>query len=166
MADVTNTYYENDTDIGYGSQLLVAQGDSPSTYAAVKGVVSIKLGKLSNEKIRRTHLRSPNRAHEYTTGLADYDAITVRVNWDPNHGSQKADSNDQDGFSGGVGLLGLNISQETREFKAVILIDGSPFEWPFSGKVISFDPPEITNDGLLEATYEIQPVSDYRANLP
>lgn len=164
MADVTGTYYENTTDIGYGAELKVGQGDSPETFVSVKGVVSIKLGKLTNEKIKRTHLRSPNRAHEYTTGLADYDAIQVRVNWDPNHGSQNQ-AGATDGFTG-AGLLGLNIAQTTRNFKAVLLIDGSPFEWPFSGKVISFDPPEITNDGLLEAMFEIQPVSDYRGDLP
>jgi hypothetical protein len=165
MADVTGTYYENTTDIGYGTELLVGQGDpSPETFIAVKGVVSIKLGKLTNEKIKRTHLRSPNRAHEYTTGLADYDAISVRVNWDPNHGSQNA-AGGTDGFTG-PGLLGLNISQATTNFQAVIPIDGNPFTWPFSGKVISFDPPEINNDGLLEATFEIQPVSDYRGDLP
>lgn len=164
MADVTGTYYQNDTDIGYGTELLVGQGDSPETFVAVKGVVSIKLGKLTNEKIQRTHLRSPNRAHEYTTGLADYDAISVRVNWDPNHGSQSS-AGGTDGFTG-AGLLGLNISQATTNFIARLQINSSPFDWPFSGKVISFDPPEITNDGLLEATFEIQPVSDYRGDLP
>ena len=164
MANVTGTFYENSTDIGYGAELLVGQGDSPETFVAVKGVVSIKLGKLTNEKIKRTHLRSPNRAHEYTTGLADYDAISVRVNWDPNHGSQSA-AGLTDGFTG-VGLLGLNISQATTNFIARLQIAGAPFDWPFSGKVISFDPPEITNDGLLEATFEIQPVSDYRGDLP
>ena len=165
MADVTGTYYENDTDIGYGTELLVGQGDSPETFVAVKGVVSVKLGKLMAEKIRRTHLRSPNRAHEYTTGLADYDAIQVVVNWDPSHGSQNA-AGGSDGFSAGRGLLGLNISQATANFQAVIPIAGSPLTWPFSGKVIGFDPPEINNEGLLEATFEIQPVSDYRGDLP
>lgn len=165
MANVTGTYYANDTDIGYGTELLVGQGDSPETFVAVKGVISVKLGKLSAEKIKRTHLRSPNRAHEYTTGLADYDAIQVRVNWDPNHGSQNA-AGGTDGFAAGRGLLGLNISQTTANFKAVLQINGSPFEWPFAGKVISFDPPEITNDGLLEAGYEIQPTADYRSDLP
>ena len=46
------------------------------------------------------------------------------------------------------------------------MINGSPFEWPFSGKVMSFDPPSINNEALLEATFEIQPVSDYRGELP
>ena len=165
MADVTGTYYANDTDIGYGTELLVGQGTSPETFKAVKGVVSIKLGALTNEKIRRTHLRSLNRAHEYTTGLADYDAITVRVNWDPNHGSQNA-AGGTDGFAAGRGLLGLSISQTTASFKAVIPINGSPFEWPFTGRVMKFDPPEINNEGLLEAGFDIQPVADYRGDLP
>lgn len=165
MADVTGTYYQNTTDIGYGAELLVGQGTSPETYAAVYGVVEIKLGKLTAEKIKRTHLRSLNRAHEYTTGLADYDAISVKVNWNPNHGSQNA-AGGTDGFLAGRGLLGLNISQETANFKATPIIDGVVFEWPFSGKVMGFDPPAINNDGLLEATFEIQPVSDYRGDLP
>lgn len=163
--DVTGQFYENDTDIGYGAELLVGQGNSPETFSAVKGVVSIKLGKLTAEKIRRTHLRSPNRAHEYTTGLADYDAISVRVNWDPTHGSQAA-TVVADGFVSGRGLLALNVSQATANFVARLQINGVPFDWPFSGKVMSFDPPEINNDGLLEATFEIQPVSDYRGQLP
>lgn len=165
MPDVTGTYYQNDTDIGYGTELLVSQGNSPETFLAVKGVVSIKLGKLTAEKIRRTHLRSPNRAHEYTTGLADYDAISVRCNWDPTHGSQAA-TGTSDGWASGQGLLALNISQETTNFIARLQIGGQNFDWPFSGKVMAFDPPEITNDGLLEATFEIQPVSDYRGQLP
>lgn len=164
MADVTGTFYENTTDIGYGTELKVGQGNSPESFVSVKGVVSIKLGALTNEKIKRTHLRSPNRAHEYTTGLADYDAISVRVNWDPTHGSQSRGGSD--GFSAGRGLLGLSISQDTANFVALLQIDGSDFEWPFSGKVMKFDPPEINNDGLLEAGFDIQPVSDYRSDLP
>jgi hypothetical protein len=165
MADVTNTFYENPTDIGYGSQLLVGQDDgSPETFKAVIGVQSIKLGKLTAEKIKRTHLRSPGRAHEYTTGLADYDAITVRCNWNPRHGSQNR-AGATDGFTG-AGMLGLHISQKTTNFKAVIPIEGVDFEWPFTGRVMSFDPPEVNNDGLLEATFEIQPISDYRSQLP
>jgi hypothetical protein len=165
MADVTNTFYANDTDIGYGSQLLVGQNDgSPETFVAVKGVVEIKLGKLTAEKIKRTHLRSLNRAHEYTTGLADYDAISLRVNWDPNHGSHSS-AGLTDGFTG-PGLLGLQISQATTNFQALLIINSLPFTWPFSGKVMSFDPPMINNDSLLEATFEIQPVADYRGQLP
>lgn len=165
MADVTGTFYENDTDIGYGTEFKVGQGNSPESFVSVKGVVSVKLGKLTAEKIRRTHLRSPNRAHEYTTGLADYDAISLRVNWDPNHGSQNA-AGGTDGFLAGRGLLGLHISQVTANFQAVLQINGSPFTWNFSGKVMSFDPPEINNENLLEAGFEIQPVSDYRGDLP
>jgi hypothetical protein len=89
----------------------------------------------------------------------------VRVNWDPAHGSHNA-AGATDGFLAGRGLLGLQISQVTANFVAELLINGAPFDWPFAGKVISFDPPEINNEGLLEAGFEIQPVSDYRGGLP
>lgn len=163
MADVTGTYYANDTDIGYGAELLVGQGTSPETYVAVKAVVEIELGELMAEKIKRTHLRSLNRHHEYTTGLADSEAIVVKVNWDPNHGSHNRGG--ADGFSAGKGLLGLQISQDTNAFRAVLQIGGSPYNWDFSGKVMGYKPPTINNDDLLEATFTIQPVSDYRGGL-
>lgn len=163
--DVTGTYYANDTDIGYGTELLVEQGTSPATYSAVYGVVSIKPGKLTAEKIKRTHLRSLNRAHEYTTGLRDYDAFEVRVNWKPDHGSQNA-AGGTDGFAAGRGLLGLHISQTTSGFRIILPNNGSPINWDFDGRVMGFDPPEINNDGLMEATFEIQPLSDYTGVLP
>jgi hypothetical protein len=163
MADVTGTYYANDTDIGYGAELLVGQGTSPETWAAVKSVVSVDLGKLSAEIIKRTHLRSLNRHHEKTTGLADAEPITVEVNWDPLHGSHNRGGSD--GFTLGKGLLGLQISQATNNFRAVLQINGSPFNWDFTGKVSGYKPAKISNDELLIATFEITPVSDYRGNL-
>jgi hypothetical protein len=163
MADVTGTYYANDTDIGYGSQLLVGQGTSPETYVAVKAVVEIELGELMAEKIQRTHLRSLNRHHEYTSGLADSEPIVVKVNWDPSHGSHNRGGSD--GFTLGKGLLGLQISQVTNNFRAEILIAGAPYNWDFSGKVMGYKPPTIGVNDLLEAEFTIQPVSDYRGGL-
>lgn len=154
FVDVTDTYYNNDTDIGYGAQLKVGQGDSPETFVAVKGVVEIKLAKFAKPRVKRTHLRSPDRAHEYTTGLTDYEAIMVKVNWDPNHGSQNV-AGGTDGFTG-AGLLGLMNSGATRNFRADLIIAESPYQWNFPGKVLEFEPPTINAENLMEATFAIQ----------
>lgn len=154
MSNVTDTYYNNDTDIGYGAQLEVGQGTSPETYVAVKGVIEIKLAKFSAPKIKRTHLRSPNKAHEYTVGLKDYDGVMVKVNWDPNHGSQS--SGGADGFAAGLGLLGLFNSGATVNFRAALIIAGSGYNWDFPGKVLEFEPPTINTENLMEATFVIQ----------
>lgn len=154
MANVTDTYYNNDTDIGYGAQLKVGQGDSPETFVAVKGVLEIKLAKFSAPKVKRTHLRSPNRAQEYTVGLKDYDAVMVKCNWDPNHGSQNV-AGGTDGFTG-AGLLGLFNSGATTNFRADLLIAGVAYEWNFPGKVLEFEPPTVNTENLMEATFAIQ----------
>jgi hypothetical protein len=164
VANVTDTFYASEADIGYGSELLVGQDDgSPETFVAVYGVREIKPGKLTAGVLSKAHLRSIGRAEEKISTIRDYENFTVRAIWRPEHGSQSNAGGD--GFTSG-GMLALHRSQEIRNFMVLVGDDSPRMEWPFTGIVTGFDPPALNNEGIPEVTFEITPVSDYTADLP
>ena len=163
MANVTDTFYSIDGFIGYGSQLLVGQGDSPETFVAVAAIDTITPGEMSAGIINKTHLRSPGRAHEKMATIRDIGPFTLSGRWLPNHGSQSNAGGD--GFTNG-GLLAIHRALEERNFK-IVLADGSPAtELPFRGVVSRFQPGEIGLETQVNFTADIQPLSDYTADLP
>lgn len=165
MADpIVDTYYASDGFIGYGSQLLVGQGDgSPETFLAVYGVQSIKPGKIETPTVNKTHLRSPDRHHEKIATISDSGPFTVNLQWNPKQESQSLAGGAN--FTAG-GLLKLKQTCAETNFK-IVLSDGSPAtEWPFRGVVTGFEPGEIGLDNLVNATVEITPLQSYMADLP
>lgn len=162
MANVTGTNYAGNADIGYNSEFLVGQGNSPETFVAVADVVEIGLGGFTNEIIDKTHLRSPGRAREKFVGLADYDNITVKCQYDPanRHGSHKVTGGD--GFSATHNLLALNISGAEANFMALIGSSSPQEQIDIAGVVSGVSKPQITVNGKIEVTYTITPLRDYR----
>jgi hypothetical protein len=161
MADVTNTFYSGDADIGYGSEFLVGQGDSsPETFAALADVVEVNLGGFTAEIIDKTHLRSPGRAREKMVGLSDFENITVRCNYRPTHGSQKEAGGD--GFDATHNMIALNKSLAENNFMALIGSESPREEVPIRGVVSGMTRPTIGVTGKLEVTFTITPLSDYR----
>lgn len=168
MADVTGTRYAGSADIGYDTELLVGQNDgSPETFSALTDAIDIEMGGHTTEVFMKTHLKSPGRAQEKGTGLRDFDAITVQVNWVPTHGSQNNAGGD--GFSAanevtetGGGLLAMLRHQEERNFIVrKTFADMTDFDMPFVGKVTGYKPPKFSTSGKLEATFTITPLRDY-----
>jgi hypothetical protein len=160
MADVTGTYYPGNADIGYGTEFLVGQDDgSPETFVALGDVIEVNLGGFNSEIIDKTHLRSPGRAREKLTGLRDYENITVRCNYDRNHGGHLQAGGD--GFDANHNMPALHISQAENNFK-VLLGSGSPQEEvDIVGVVSGMTRPTANVDGKLEITYTITPLRDY-----
>lgn len=167
MANVTDTYYAGDAFIGYGSQLLVGQGDSPETFVAIADIESITPGEMSTEVVKKTHLRSPEAHHEKLAAIRDSGPFKLKGNWRPLHGSQSNTTNSSaDGFTGGGGLMFLWRTRAERNFK-IVLSDGSPAtEWPFRGTVTKFQPGEIGVGDKVPFEAEITPLSDFSASLP
>ena len=163
MADVTNTFYTGAAFIGYGSQWLIGQADSPETFVAVADIESIQFGEMNAGIVNKTHLRSPGRAHEKIATIRDLGAFTMTGNLRLAHGSQNNAGGD--GFTAG-GLIALHRALTERNMK-IVLSDASPgTELPFTGVISSLNLGEITLDTPVKFTAQVQPLSDYTATLP
>jgi hypothetical protein len=160
MADVTGTYYAGNADIGYGSEFLVGQGDgSPETFAALSDVIEVNLGGFSAEIIPKTHLRSPGRAQEKMSGLRDFENITVRCNYNRDHGSHKLAGGD--GFDATHNLPALHKNQTENNFLALVGSSSPQEEIAIRGVVSGMTRPTLAVSGKMEITYTITPLQDY-----
>jgi len=173
MADVTGTEYAGSAFIGYGTELLVGQGNSPEDFVAVADVMSITPGDMSTGVVDKTHLRSPGRHREKLATIRDSGAFTLSGNWRPGHGSQSntaSEDNSGDGFTAGRSLLQLwrNVTEANFIIRLTLNAGGgSPaIEWPFRGVVTKFQPGAINVDTKVDFTCEITPLQDYSADLP
>lgn len=160
FANVTGTYYQGDADIGYGSEFLVGQGGaSPETFVAVADVVEVNLGGFTAEIIDKTHLRSIGRAREKMSGLRDYENITVKCNYNRNHGSHKLAGGD--GFSATNNLPALHRDQLETNFMALVGSESPQEQVEIRGVVSGMTRPTVGVDGKMEITYTITPLRDY-----
>jgi hypothetical protein len=164
MADVTGTFYTSEGNIGYGGEWLIGQDDgSPETFVAVAQVDTIEFGDMSAGIINKTHLRSPGRAHEKIATIRDVGAFTMTGTLNMKHGSQNNAGGD--GFTTG-GLIAIHRSLEERNM-IVRVPDGSPeTELPFRGVISRLNLGKLELEGLQKFTAEVQPLSDYTADLP
>ena len=168
MSDRTNTFYAAESAIhGYGSQLLVGDGASPTeSFQAIAYVRRITPGQMATEDIDRTHLRSPDAHREHMPGLRDSAAFQCELIWVPRDESQSVAGGGAGSFASG-GLVDMWKNRTIHNFRIDIYADGSPsIEWPFRGYVSQFQPGEIGPDGLIPATVSFQPTEDYSADLP
>lgn len=158
--DVTGTYYAGSADIGYGSEFLVGQNDgSPETFSAIADVIEVSLGGFTAEIIPKTHLRSPGRAQEKMSGLRDFEPITVKCNYNRNHGSHKQTGGD--GFSSTYNLPVLHKNQTECNFLALVGSGSPQEEIAIAGVVSGMTRPTLGVSGKMEITYTITPLRDY-----
>lgn len=169
MADVTGTFYSNEGFIGYGTELLVGDGATPTEgFEAVAYVMNIAFGEMSTEVIDKTHLRSPAKHREKLLGLRDSGPFTMELTWVPTHESQNRVGGGSGSFQTG-GLLAKWISGEETNF-IVRLSDGtggSPeTDVPFRGAVSKWMPGSLSGSELVNLTVEVTPLGDFSSDLP
>lgn len=170
MADRTGTFYAADEAInGYGGELLCGDGASPETFQSVAFVERIGFGEMSTEKIRTTHLRSPDAHHEYRPGLRDSGPFSIMLSaYVPSEESHSYAGGGSGSFTSALkgGLVGKWTERVARNW-IIRLFDGSPAtELPFNGFISKFQPSEIDGSTILKATVEIQPTRSFSAELP
>src|SRR4051812_8147892 len=135
MSDVTDTFYAGEAFIGYGSQVLVGQNNSPETFVAVADVTKITPGNTPATVINKTHLRSPGRTHEKISTIRELGPFQIEGNYRPDHGSHKL-AGGQDGFSATTSLPYLHRNQTENNFQIVVVdASGSTFTLAFRGVV-------------------------------
>lgn len=164
MANVTDTTYASEANIGYLAQWKIGQNDgSPETFVSVCQVARIKFGEMTAGILNKTHLRSPGRAHEKIATIRDLGPFQMTGQLNMRHGSHNNAGGD--GFTDG-GLIAIHRSLEERDMM-IVLSDGSPgTELPFRGVISSLNLGQITLDQPVKFTAQVQPLADYTAELP
>lgn len=166
MADVTDTFYPAQSTLGFGTQWLIGNGESPEEFEAVPFVKRITPSGFQSSIIDVTHLRSPSRHREKRAGLRDTGAFSVELLWNPKHESQSNAGGGTGVFQNG-GLLAWSISQEEKNMVLKSADDESPqTEMPFAGIITNYQIGEANEDGVIMLTVEVTPVRDFSAQLP
>jgi len=165
MADVTGLTYASEATIGYLAEWRIGMDNgSPETMVAVAQVSSIQFGEMSANVINKTHLRSPGRAHEKIATIRDMGAFTMTGQLNLKHGSHNNAGGD--GFTSPGGLIALHRGLVERNME-IELNDGSPNTvLPFRGVINSLNLGQLTLEGLMEFTAQVQPLQDYTEELP
>lgn len=174
--DVTDQFYPtaDDSIHGYGAQLLVGDGATPTEkFEAIAGVTKITPGGMQTADIKTTHLRSPDAHEEHRAGIRDSAAFSLDCVWLPKSQSQSNAGGGTGPFTAG-GVIAMWRDRKNRNFK-IVLNDGDPAalptpidptEWPFRGYISQFQPTELNNTDVTHATVGIQPAKAYDADLP
>ena len=162
MANVTDTFYASEGNIGYGGQWKIGQGNSPESFVSVAQIDTIQFGDMSAGIVNKTHLRSPGRAHEKIATIRDLGPFTMTGTLNIKHGSHNNAGGD--GFTTG-GLIAIHRSLEERNM--IIEVPTSPVtEMPFRGVVSKLNLGELSLEGIQKFTAEVQPLADYTVDLP
>jgi hypothetical protein len=165
MSNVTDTFYPGEAFIGYKAQLLVGQGDSPTSFVAAADISMIKPGAMTTGTVKKTHLRSPGRAHEYLATIRDIGPFELSGNYRPGHGTHKRAGGD--GFSEPYSLVNLWRNVTENDFK-IELVDnsGNTIAIPFRGVITEYQIGSVELEKLVDFTLKIQPLSDWTDQLP
>ncbi len=68
------------SQIGYGTQIKLGNGASPEIFTALSEEAEIGGIEIQFEKVKATHLLSPNSRNEYVAGIGDYSTLQVKCN--------------------------------------------------------------------------------------
>jgi hypothetical protein len=165
MADVTGTYYPNESGIGYGTEIGVGQGDgSPETFVSVPVIIKVTPGDMTTGVVDATHLRSPKRHREKKGTLRDSGAIACEGHYVPGHGAHNLAGGD--GFDAEHNLLALwqNVTENT--FRITMPDDFDNLTLDLRGLVTKYQVGEMGIEGLVPFTLEITPLQDYFTGPP
>jgi hypothetical protein len=177
MPDVTGDFYAGDAFIGYGTEVLVGQGDGtpgPETFVAIPDVESITFGDMTTGVVDTTHLRSLGRHRERKATIRDSGPISLVVNYRPDNGAHKQTGGD--GFTEGYSLLALWRNVTECNFKVILPEDAAApatppatptlIELPIRGVVTKYTIGQLTLDGKTTCAIDITPLADFSGDLP
>jgi len=156
---VGTTYAAESGFIGFGTQFLVGEGDSPETFSAVAGVESITFGETKFADVDTTHLRSPNRHHEHRSGIRDTSEFTVTGIYMPDEWSLSAAGGGTGAFQNG-GMPTLAEDGEARNF--IVRFPTSPeTDVEIRGYITGFSLSEVGSEDVVKYTFGIMPTQAF-----
>lgn len=123
--------------LGFGTLIKIGNGDGPpETFTTVGNIVSLKPPGKKTAVVDRTTMQSPNAVKQKLGAIKEWEKTTCKVYFDP------ADA--------GHAAVIAAISQ-TKDLQ-ILFPDGHT--WTFAAVIESFEPGEVTKEGLIEATFQ------------
>ena len=123
-------------DIGNDSEFGI-EGDTPGTYVAVAEVIAITPPGMSRDSVEATHLKSPDEFKEYIAGLMDAGDASFTFNF----------------VASATEAIYTAFQARTGNYE-ITFPNGVMMR--FSGFFTSYEPPELTPGGKMEANAKIK----------
>jgi hypothetical protein len=129
-----------EASIGWGGEVWLSTDATEANLAELVQVVSFALPSDTADRVETTHLKSPNRRREYTSGLVDGGEVTVTLNFRPGSDTDQAI---EDALEAG----------DERYVRFVVPELGVP-SWMYDTTVIvtGYDKGEVSAGDKMEAT--------------
>ena len=121
--------------LGYDAAFGIYNG---STYDDIAEVKSIQPPGYSREAVEATHLKSPDAYKEFIAGLKDMTESTLTLNW----------------VASATDALLTAFEDDTGSYQ-ITAPNGVMLR--FAGFFTAYTPPQMTPDGVMEATVTIKP---------
>lgn len=128
-----------EASIGWGGEVWLSSDGTVGNLDELVQVVSFGLPSNSTDRVETTHLKSPGRRREYTSGLIDGGEVTVTLNFRP-------------GSDTDVALAAALAEGDERAVRFNVPHLGVP-AWSYTTTAIitGYDGGEVTADGKMEA---------------
>lgn len=129
-----------EASIGWGGEVHLSTDATALNLEELVQVVSFGLPQDQIDRVETTHLKSPNRRREYTSGLIDGGEVEVVLNFRPGSDTDQL-------------IEDAQAAGDERAVKFVVPQLGTP-AWDYSTTAIvtGYDRGEVTADGKMEAT--------------
>lgn len=132
-----------EASIGWGGEVWLGTDATVGTLAELVQVVSFTLPDNATDRVETTHLKSPNRRREYTSGLVDGGEVEVVLNFRPGSDTdQKIEDAQADGDEKSVRFV-------------VPQLGVAAWDYTTTGIVTGYNRGAVTADGKMEATMTI-----------
>lgn len=129
-----------EASIGWGGEVFISTDATIANLEELVQVVSFGLPSNETDRVETTHLKSPNRRREYTSGLVDGGEVSVTLNFRP-------------GSDTDLLLTAAQLEGDERAVRFNVPHLGVP-AWSYmtTAIVTGYDAGEVTADGKMEAT--------------
>ena len=131
---------DTEASTGYAGEVFLSTDSTVANLTELVEVVSFSLPSDTAERVETTHLKSPNRRREYTTGMIDPGELEVTLNFRP-------------GTDTDLLIEAALTSGDLRAVRFNIPELGVPkYTYDTTVTVLGYDKGEVTADGKMEAT--------------
>ena len=131
---------DTEASTGYAGEVHLSTDATTANLTELVQVVSFSLPSDTSERVETTHLKSPNRRREYTSGMIDGGELEVTLNFRP-------------GTDTDLLIEAALAAGDERAAKFVIPELGvAAYDYDTTVVVIGYDKGEVTADGKMEAT--------------
>ena len=131
---------DTEASTGYAGEVFLSIDSTVANLTELVEVVSFSLPSDTAERVETTHLKSPNRRREYTTGMIDPGELEVTLNFRP--GTDTDLLIEAALTAGDLRAVRFNIPE----------LGVLQYTYDTTVTVLGYDKGEVTADGKMEAT--------------